>query len=112
MPPCRGCRSARRPGSAWLADQRAGDGDALLLASAVVVGRCLARWAMPTLSQHPVDARLAFVPGNVVVEQGKLDILANRQLVDQIEALKMKPMLLLSCRLVSLSPATSLPLKT
>ena len=40
------------------------------------------------LVEHPVDARLALAGRDVVIEQGKLDIFADRQFVDQVEALE------------------------
>jgi hypothetical protein len=43
---------------------------------------------MPTLSITSSTRRAALGGGDVVVEQGELDILAHRQLVDQIEALE------------------------
>ena len=53
--------------------------------------RRLARWAMPTLS-IAASTRCAAPPGDVEEEQRKLDILADGELVDEIEGWKTKPM--------------------
>ncbi len=71
-----------------LGDEGAGDRDALLLAARELAGAMARAMGDADLVHHLVDTALALGGGDVVVEQGQLDILAHRQLVDQVEALE------------------------
>src|SRR5579884_2458448 len=68
--------------------QRSRNGDALLLTTGKLGRAMLCSMGNPHLVEHALDSRLALRGGEIVVEERKLDILANRQLVDQIEALE------------------------
>ena len=71
-----------------LADQGAGDGDALLLAARQLRRPMLGAVRDADLVEHSLDPLPALRCRVIVIEQRELDILAHRKLVDQVEALE------------------------
>ena len=71
-----------------LMHQRARHGDALLLAARELRPEVVAAVRDVHAFEHRVDSRLALARGRLRVDQRQLDVLVDRELVDEVEALE------------------------
>src|SRR3546814_4168737 len=85
-----------RQGQFRLGDGRAGDGDTLLLTAGKLARPVPGAVADADLVHHLVGAALALAGGDVVIQQRQLDILTDRQFVDEVEALEDEAEILLA----------------